>query len=330
MSEDEPHPTRTVTLESVDPDAIGVDVEAGLLPDLLNWCADTLASSVPEPKRASLVVTGDFVSSVRSRLPDSAPAESYGVERGAGIVAGKTMDRGDGTIDVLLPAFFFVTDASDDQKNAAARIASRTLVHEAAHVASIQNQQTYEYAGEPGRDGDLATLAYEILDEYRAEVAVPLDLRQGELPLDFLSALDTLAEALGRAAAVYQQHHVVPQLVFEVADAASVAWKQMACVAALERLDPQQSSVTDDVRADPRWERMAETRWAAFQQALARSRAGNEVMEANEIALIVEELAATLLLWLEDLGFVWSEDRFDISTWYFEDEHFRRAFAALP
>jgi hypothetical protein len=330
MRENEPSELRTVTLEAVDPDAIAVDVEAGSLPDLLRWCVDTLASSVPEPDKASLVVTGDFVGSVRSRLREGSPAESYGVERGTGIVAGKTMDRGDGTIDVLLPAFFFVADAGDEQRSASARIASRTLVHEAAHVAALQNEQTFDYAGEPGRDGDLQTLAYEILDEYRAEVTVPLEMREGELPLDGLEALDTLAQGLARAAAAYQQHHVVPKLVAEVANAASVAWKQMACMAALERLEPEQSSVTDDVRADSQWQRMAGARWSDFQQSLDRARPGNEVMAAEEIALIVEELTATLLAWLEDLGFIWSEDRFDISSWYFEDEHFQRAFAALP
>lgn len=330
MREDDSSELRTVTLEAVAPDAIAVDVEAGSLPELLHWCLDTLARSVPAPEKVSLVVTGDFVGSVRSRLPRGARAENYGVERGTGIVAGKTMDRGDGTIDVILPAFFFSADAGDEQRSASARIASRTLVHEAAHVAMLQNEQTFTYSGEPGRDGDLQTLAYEILDEYRAEVTVPLAMRDGELPLDFLEGLDTLAEGLGRATAAYQQHHVVPQLLFEVVDAASVAWKQMACMAALERLDSEQSSVTDGVRTDPRWERMASARWPAFQQVLLRARPGNERMAADEIALIVTDLAATLLSWLEDLGFVWSEDRFDISTWYFEDEHFQRAFAALP
>jgi hypothetical protein len=302
-----------------------VDPATGRVPDLLAWCVGTLANIVPDPSAVSLVITGDFVGSVRSRFPDDPSVEGFNLTRGTGMVAAKTMERSDGTIDVLMHAGYFAAGLDQEQQVAAAQIVPRTLVHEAAHVCTLQNKETYEHSGPPGRDGDLASLGYAILDEYRAELSVPLELREGELPLDFLLTLDTLAEALGQAVADYQQHHEVRVMLEQVVDAASVSCKPMACMAALERLDPQQTPLTDDVRADSCWQRMAGPQWPAFRRLLERAGPGDEVMGAAAIEALVGELATLLLVWLSDLGFDWTEDRFMISNWYFEDEYFLRA-----
>ena len=100
---------------------------------------ELLARLVDDPAVVTLVIPVDVADAVRRREPDV----PYTVERGSGLVSGRTMTMPDGRIDVIIrgdPLGAF------DEKNvpmlnpepASRRLIRRGLIHEAQHVVMHQ------------------------------------------------------------------------------------------------------------------------------------------------------------------------------------------------
>lgn len=92
---------------------------------------------VPEGTEWRIHITGDLPASVKE-IDAAIASTPYTVERGANTVAGKTIDQGDGTFDVLVsPLIWNLHDDVDVQQSLndmAARV-RHTFMHEAFHVA---------------------------------------------------------------------------------------------------------------------------------------------------------------------------------------------------
>jgi hypothetical protein len=96
-----PQPRCGVTLEDFDPQvaaAIWRDPSPDALRMGIDELADLLTSLVQRPNDVTLVITFDLKQAVERR-DNSGP---YTIERGSGAVAGKTMSRPDGGIDVII------------------------------------------------------------------------------------------------------------------------------------------------------------------------------------------------------------------------------------
>ena len=85
-----------------------------------------------DESRVTLVVSGDFVRSVRRRL-GSREAAAFNLARGGGMVAGKTITRADGQSFIVLHAQFLGTGSDD-----AVALIRRLVAHELQHVAISQ------------------------------------------------------------------------------------------------------------------------------------------------------------------------------------------------
>lgn len=321
----------SLSLESVDPSAIGIVVRDGgaTVPELLGWCLQRLGQVVPDPSRTTLVVTGDFVASVQDRRNDDAP-EAYDLERGSGFVGGKTIAMPNDDVHVLLHALYFVQTDDLEQNAGVAQLVRRTLVHEAQHVAMMQNDQGYRRPSNATfRWLNLTSAAQAVVEEYRAELGVDPDLRAGDMNWDPSAVLSAWSKGLGGDVARYQAHLDVARLAYDVGTTSLVAWRSLGYVAAWARLLPDNDLLTDAVAGDPLWVRMAARRWGKFIEALADVRPGTETMPREELDAVVAELAEVLGAWLGDVGFVWHEERFQIERWYFNDPDFLTAFAQL-
>lgn len=317
----------TLILEYVDARAVDVDMSTGAVPPAMLMCMRALAQIAPAPERCSLIVTGDFVRSVQDRLPNRPDDATFTTGRGSGMVAAKTMRRVDGTLDVLAPGWFFSSDVDAETRDAVAALAIRTIVHEAHHVAMRQNQQDYvREADQDWRARNFTAAADTVIDEYRAELGTSSLLSETESTWDPLEVLDALSRALGAAAAAYQQHRDVEKLAFDVGSEATVAWRAFAYIAAFARHNPEQSTVTAAVRANPRWARMVAPSWSGFEETLRAVDPGTELMRPEDVSAAVERLAEVLAQWLGDLGFLWSPDgQYRIQEWYFEEPYFLEA-----
>lgn len=313
----------TLTLELVDARSVGVDIAAGTAPEAMLRCLEVLHRLAVEPGKVRLIIAGDFVESVRKRTDEGPASDSFDLSRGSGMVAGKTMWQDDGTIDVLLPWWFFNVELDDEHASTAAHLAVRTATHEAQHVAMRQNTQGYVHPDEQAwRDRNFTSAADSILDEYRAEVGAVALFEDEESPWSPTAILDALSLSLAAVVADYQAHLDVERLAFEVGEACVVAWKALAYVAAVDVHAPNRSPITPEVENDPLWRRLASESWPSFRAALQDSPSGLEVMSAAEIEAKVNHLARVLNDWLTDLGFTWTDERFLIKPWYFEDVDF--------
>lgn len=312
-------------LQYLDPSSVRVDPDTGVVPAEMHECLGLLGEISVDPDRVRLVVTGDFVASVQQRLADGR-GPAFGVERGSGMVAAKTMPTSDGFIDVLVPWWFFNVDHEPEQRAESAALVVRTVVHEAHHVAMRQNHQGYEHTDEQtSRETNLRSAADSVIDEYRAESGVAETLVEDYSPWSPAEVLDALGREVGEAVASYQGHLDVGRLVFETGTACLIAWRALAYIAAVDIEDPNRSPVTADVREDPLWKRLAEDYWEEFRAVLQTVPPGREIMTQAEIAMAVETLAVLLGKWLDGLGFIWTDNEFRIQPWYFEDEYYLAA-----
>lgn len=81
-------PTVTVKLEYVSAVAIGVSEESGALPAYIMACVALIDGAALDPSKVVFVITGDFVESVRSRLPADL-RHLYHATRGAALSVGR-------------------------------------------------------------------------------------------------------------------------------------------------------------------------------------------------------------------------------------------------
>lgn len=197
----------SIILELVGPASLGLDPEKPAASELMSWCAMALGILSLDVSTVRLVVTGDLIESVKQRSTSEHQQQNYDTRRNSGIVAAKTMSLGDGRVDVLVPAWWFSIEVTDDQKDDCERLAKRTTVHEAQHVAMAQaGEADGDYAGEPWARHNFLNIADQVIGEYRAETAVGPALRGADDVWDEIDVLVTLKEHLRRIVDEYQVH----------------------------------------------------------------------------------------------------------------------------
>lgn len=289
-----------------DPSWLGVDPATGAAHGVIALAVNALSALAPRPGDARLVLTGDFVRSVQERLPPG-EAETFGLRRGSGVVAGKTMPGPDGVTDVLVPASSFLVYPDETPEIAAIR-ALRTVLHECGHVAMEQNNQAFVPPDDAGwRAGNLLLMADLVVAEYRAELCVPAGLRAHDANWNGLEIASALRADLSRVNALYQADREVLTLAHHVTTVALVAWKTLSFMAAAARVLPGHEPVPAETAADPVWRRVVEPHWDAFGSALARSAPATEAMTGVQLAEAMVAVAEVLGRWLDDLGFVFGQ-----------------------
>lgn len=316
-----------VMIEHVDPTLLGIDPENPSAPALMSWCATVLGAIALDPEQVTLLVTGDFVASVRSRSVTEEQREAYHTARNAGMVGAKTMPRPDGTIDVIAPAWWFLGADSDanglEEREALAR---RTIVHEAFHVVMDQAGETQaSFEGLSWARVNMLGIADSVLSEYRAEAAVNPELNAHVTAWKPLDILQHLRTALAEHAAVnYQAHLDVDRLSRDVGVECLHAWQLLAYVAAAHlQPDSTFAEVADDVAADLHWQTMVEPHWDRFTDLLSRVPPGDMRVERPAIDDLMAELADELTAWLLTWGFSFADgpegSEFRVVHWNFVD-----------
>ena len=296
-----------VALEEVDPTWIGVDVQTSATPALLGWCVVALTDLVPDPGTVRLVVTGDFLASVKDRITEPLERDFFDLRRNDGLVAAKTMRRPDGRIDVLVPAWWFAIapDATADQQKSLEFHARRTLVHEARYVAMSQTgEDDPRFDAEPFARRTLLVTANQVIGEYRAESGVGAELRVGSASWDPIAILTSLRRGLARVVAEYQEHLDIPRLSRETWREASTAWKTLSyCAVELAEPGGGFGEPPESVTSHGLWRAMVGDHWPRFLEILGPVPSGATRVGPGVLEPAIERLAIELEAWLETLGF---------------------------
>lgn len=121
----------TLTLEYLDDETVSEIVNGASLANFATSLASTLHG--PDHARTRIVLTGDLVSSVNSRQDRS--GNEYTLERGAGIVAAKTMPPDtDGVVDILVPSDWLLPLDDGSALNDRDQLLRHLVAHEAVHA----------------------------------------------------------------------------------------------------------------------------------------------------------------------------------------------------
>jgi len=313
-----------IVLEFADPTWFGMDPEAVEATPDMAACASVLGSLVPDPGRCRLVVTGDFIESVRQRSADPYYRDNYSLDRNTGVVGGKTMPMPDGSIDVLLHAMLFTLDKTPGEAESASRQAIRTVLHEGQHVAMRQaGEADPDYSGLPVGRMSLLTVADQVIEEYRAEAGIEhnfdqfQDLGIWNIPEVLTAWLDTLARI---ACVEYQEHLDVGRLWYGIGQETHTTWKLLAyLVARIPASSDPAAAIDPDVVAHPLWQLMVEPHWSRFAAILRAVPTGMERTSRRVIDDAVEQLAEEFEDWFRTLGFALVDDgdqfAFYITDW---------------
>lgn len=313
----------SLLLEYMDSGATAIAARSGLAGDLAARCVEILANIALDAARARLVITGEFVTSVKDRLPASDYRDTYDVRRNEGFVGGKTMAMPDGTTDVLLQSHFFEpTDVEGEQAERVVR-ALRTVAHEAHHVAMRQagEADASAYDDRSWVRRNLLHVADQVVDEYRAEAGIDQELRNVLGYWDPTAVLGALRDDLRRIALVeYQAHLDVEKLSYDVGQEAQTAWKLLGYVAAaLHQPDGSFEGLPAEVTDDIVWQLMGAPHWDAFLAVLGKVPPANERVNRSTIEGSIEDLADVFGPWLRTFGFEWTDvgadSRFMIVGW---------------
>jgi hypothetical protein len=293
-------PIASWAMEAVSFEALGVDPKDPQPTELMNICRVILATVALRPAEVVFVVTGDFVESVRSRLPEEV-RHRFDMDRGAGTLAAKTMHLND-AVHVLFDDWLFhdldyarqvlpEDEAAEFAGTAPARekAVMRTATHEAQHVAMYQ-------AGEDSAD-------FAGLQWARATLLGPA--HQVELV---------------RITSRYRRHGDIVGLMYSVVEQATHAWKALAYLAAFRRVSgvPVGEALPAEVTDTRTWTRMVQPHWDRFEQILSTAPPGGTRLTPGELEDTIGELADLLASWLQTFGFVF-RDNTDSSEFLIED-----------
>lgn len=322
MQSDELNAQRTPFLtayafEAVDPELLGMDPATWVPSESVNFCRAVLGTLALRPEEVTLVVAGDMVKSVRDRLPEGVDRDAFNDERGAGMLAGKTMEVGD-AVHVLLPYWYFVdstaarrvlrdedADGFVAAEETRARLARRTVIHEAQHVVMFQaGEGEIDFVGAARARRDFLALAHVIVDEYRAELGVPTEVRETFETEVESETLPTLQSNLARIVSEYELHLHPERLMYSVLQEAQHAWKALACVAAARRVAGSPDPVDPDTNG---WVLMASAFWDRFEKLLTQVPSAHTRITQPELKRLAEGLADILDDWLQGLGFAWRD-----------------------
>ena len=303
MSESPDQHLCSLVLEYVEIEWFGMNADSPAATDLMSQCVGAMSKLVVDPERCRLVITGNFVRSVKDRLPDSRYRDAYGLDRNTGMVAGKTMDMPDGGFDVLMHAAAFAQEVLVDAAEGFTDSVLHTAAHEALHVAIAQaGEKGPSYDGLPMGRRNLMHMAEELIEEYRADCELaPTSNWIAGLP-------ETLAHwraALSRFAAVeYQQHLDVGRLWEDVVQESNTGWKFLAfAVAEIEPEDRTGASPSDELKDNELWNAMVAPHWKQFVELLRDVPSGFDRVRREQLAPTVEAIADLLFEWFGTLGF---------------------------
>jgi len=299
-----------LTLEHV-PAEVAEDLDF----DLIGEGVAALVCGLPEPNEIDLVLSGDFTASVRARMTAAEGRDEYSAERHIGLVPAKTFPGDGPKATVVMNAAIVWRKARDAIKDINV---PRCFGHEGRHVALHQRG---EHTHDARRRRNLMTAervfvgrAGIMIEEYRVERALcAAGMPAGRLYIDSLSgSIPRIHAAMADAArARWNGGDIAPciQAVLGAFDQLTTLLGYVAAHVAAE------ATPLDGVSATPEWERLVGSRWTRVQELLSAVPHADESWSADALVRGVDELAAELREWLEDIGFS-LDDRDDGNCWF--------------
>jgi hypothetical protein len=259
--------------------------------------------------KTRLVVTGDLVASVNSR--EDRTGNEYTVDRGAGVVAAKTMPpNNDGIVDILLPAHWLLQLEDAEALSTRDELLQHTAAHEAVH-ASIHHNGNEPFDLHLREELGYATtnfvsMASEQIEEHLAEylgskaTGCRVDPTSGDVSSAIDAWRDTLAKKL--PAIPGDDPAYIEKGIRVTFGALHVLWILLAYLAGSLRNGDGFDSVPDDIARLPGWRKYVAPWWDRYVLLLGQIPMSIDV-DIAATDEVVRELADHLKLWADEMGF---------------------------
>lgn len=279
--------------------------------------AELLAQLVDDPAVVTLVIPVDVAEAVQRRDPD----RPYTLERGSGLVGGRTMPMPDGRIDVIINAGWLL---AFDESNLPIlnrepmKVIRRGLVHEAQHVVMHQRGSGLDEYGSDAVEGmfnrQLAAHAAKLFDEHRAEwQAIRLTEPQPPTASDAIDVLEALGRQLASANQAYQASPDGPDAVQNLAAGVFTAcepfWTSLGYWTAQHRADDANiADLPAEIAALPLWQRYGGDVWSLLQDSLRTLPVEDLTTRGEVLSAAAQLVAATLTSSLATIGFRYEDN----------------------
>jgi hypothetical protein len=258
------------------PDALRVGIEA---------LADLLTNLVDRPSDVTLVLPVD----IRQAIMRRSPGAPYNVERGSGIVGGRTMLRNDGGVDVIVDGNFLVASDASGMKftsaggprvsSEAVQLLRRTVAHEAQHAVMDMRGSGFDNYGFQSSWGTARryqfAVAVKMCDEHRAQWNAAAAIGRNPPTVgDVLDFLCHMGQELATAAARFQESSHAPadigRLREDVYTAVIPVWTMAAYWTAEYRDGNEISEMPQEITQLKIWQRYIGASWELLTEALSQ------------------------------------------------------------
>lgn len=259
--------------------------------------------------KTRLVITGDLVATVNFREdPTGTP---FTMERGAGIVAAKTMPPdSDGVVDILVPVYWLLPLEDPDKAIERLNMIRHVAAHEAVH-ASIHHNGDEPFDLHHREDFGHASMNFismaseqieEHLAEYLGSQVTGREVAQSASNVEasieaWQRALETELPAIPEDDPDYFQRGMLVTF-----NALHILWKTLAYLAAALRTDEGFRSVPEEITALSGWQQSVQPWWNRYLELFGEIPMTVDV-DIPATDEVVREMGLHLQRWADELGF---------------------------
>lgn len=258
--------------------------------------------------KTRLVITGDLVATVNAR--EDRTGTPFTMERGAGVVAAKTMPpNADGFVDILIPVYWLLPLESAQETAEQSGLIQHLAAHEAVHARihhigdepfDVHHREEFGYASM-----NFVSMASEQIEEHLAEYLGPqvtgreVEQSASNVEAAIEAGRETLATELPAIPEGDPDYFQRGMLV--TFNALHVLWKTLAYLAAALRTEEGFRPVPSEIAVLPGWRQHIEPWWDRYVELLGDIPMTVEV-DIAATDEVVRETGLHLQTWADDLG----------------------------
>lgn len=257
--------------------------------------------------KTRIVMTANFIQSVKSRQEN--PEQDYTLERGSGLVAGKTMrSNKDGVVDIIFHLYLLAPQEKSDIAAERDLHIEHVGRHEAVH-AYLHHLGTEPF--DVGRREEFGSAMHEFIamaseqaEEHLAECIAIGDSQKENWAnaTSIKDALNALEDVLEAKLPMTDSGIDYGKAMYTIFSAFHILWKALVFLAAELRIDDTFQELPDDIALLEAWEHYVAPWWSEYLRLLGKIRMSLNV-DIQGTDEVVKELAQFLQKWAAELGY---------------------------
>ncbi len=257
--------------------------------------------------KTRIVMTADFIQSVRSRQEN--PEQDYTLERGSGLVAGKTMQPNkDGIVDIIFHLYLLTPQEKPDIAAERDLHIEHVGRHEAVH-AYLHHLGTESFDVDRREEFGSAMREFIAMASEQAEEHLAEYIAIGDSQKENWANAKSIEDALNALEGVLEAELPMTdsgidygKAMYMIFSAFHILWKALVFLAAELRKDDTFQELPDDIAQLENWKYYVAPWWNEYLRLLSRIPMSLDV-DTQGTDEVVKDLAKFLQKWAAELGY---------------------------